>query len=127
MSGLANAIAKPFKDAYNKAKEWLNKIPGLGGGMPSISVPKVNIPFFHDGGIFKSGRGGEGPAMLRDGEGVFTPGQMAALGQGLGGRGGRTQRIELVVSGSANSWLVEAIRHNVTVRGGGDVQVAFGR
>ncbi len=45
-------------------------------------------PRMHTGGI----AGGEVPAVLQAGEGVFTPGQMAALGAGMGGsqQGGDT-------------------------------------
>lgn len=44
-------------------------------GMPDIP----NIPKFHSGGIFQT-TGSEGLALLRNGEGVFTPEQMRALG-----------------------------------------------
>lgn len=53
-------------------------IPGWEGstlGMPDIPP----IPSFHTGGIFQT-TGSEGLALLRNGEGVFTPDQMRALG-----------------------------------------------
>lgn len=53
-------------------------IPGWEGstlGMPDIP----RIPSFHTGGIFQA-TGSEGLALLRNGEGVFTPEQMRALG-----------------------------------------------
>jgi hypothetical protein len=48
-------------------------------GLPSIDIGFPKMPVLHTGGIFDSGHG-EGPALLRDGEGVFTPAQMRALG-----------------------------------------------
>jgi phage-related minor tail protein len=50
------------------------------GGMRSVNPALFNsAPRFHTGGLV----GGEVPAVLLKGEGVFTPGQMRALGAGL--------------------------------------------
>lgn len=50
-----------------------------------LNIPK--IPTLHTGGIFTASGTGEGLAWLKDGEGVFTPQQMQALGAGTGGGG----------------------------------------
>jgi hypothetical protein len=42
------------------------------------------IPKFHGGGVFDTGQR-EGLALLRQGEGVFTPDQMRAMGPGSAG------------------------------------------
>lgn len=85
--GLASILTAPYRAAFNAVAGFWNKtvgklsfkapkwIPGIGG--KGWDVP--DIPTLHTGGIFDSGRG-EGLARLADGEGVFTPDQMAALG-----------------------------------------------
>lgn len=86
---LADTISSPFKGAFNAIAELWNATVGkLSFKVPSW-VPKFggkgwdvpDIPTLHSGGIFNSGRG-EGLALLKDGEGVFTPPQMAAMGGG---------------------------------------------
>ena len=59
---------------------WRN-IPFTSGNFPWHLPP---IPKFHEGGIFNTGQR-EGLALLRQGEGVFTPEQMRAMGPGSGG------------------------------------------
>lgn len=53
-------------------------IPGPGPDFPSINLPDDPIPHLHSGGEFRTSRG-EGLAMLRDKEVVFTPEQMEKL------------------------------------------------
>lgn len=144
LSGLVETIVGPFRTAFNQAKEIWNKITGLGSGGPGKalggSVGKRSsggrslvqsrggrgLRSFHSGGIFRTNSPRrEGPALLQDGEGVFTRSQMAAIGRGISGGGGRATAVEVHFTG--NGGMVEAIRHEAVIRGGGDVQVAFGR
>lgn len=58
---------------------------GGGGASASGGAGASDVPGFHEGGIFNSGKG-EGLALLRDGEMVLTPDQTKMLRQGGGGR-----------------------------------------
>ncbi len=89
ISGLASAISNPFTTAFGWVKSaWNNTVGGFGFSIPSwvpgVGGDSFHIPTMHTGGIFGSGQG-EGLALLKDGEGVFTQDQMKALG-GLGNR-----------------------------------------
>lgn len=92
VAGLWDGITSGFKAAINGViRMWNNfkiefegyDIPGPGPNIPGFRIDTPNLPLLHGGGIFDSGRG-EGPALLKDGEGVFTPEQMAAMGSGSG-------------------------------------------
>lgn len=93
-----NAVARIWNSTVGAIEftvpDW---VPGLGGSrfsVPDLGYAVVSTgaqsganrktgrgPTLHGGGIFHaSGSGSEGPAVLKDGEGVFTPGQMQALG-----------------------------------------------
>ena len=84
---IASAVGSAVRGAINGVIRLLNNaIPNsLGWGPMSIDLPDNPIPTLHSGGVFNSGRG-EGLALLRDGEGVFTPEQMRALGVAGGSR-----------------------------------------
>ena len=87
--GLWKGIWAPVKgflnlmiDGINYLISGLNKlsiqvpdwVPGIGGQNWGINIGK--IPKFHDGGVFRAlTPGGEGLALLRDGEQVLTPEQ----------------------------------------------------
>jgi hypothetical protein len=81
---ITNIIVAPFKAAFNAiASLWNNTIGKLHFSLPgwlpmiggrSFDMPK--IPTLHRGGVFNSGMG-EGLALLRDGEVVLTPEQVA--------------------------------------------------
>ncbi len=100
---LVSAITAPFRAAFDfVARMWNDTIGKVHFSVPSW-VPLVGgdgwgfpqMPTFHSGGVFDSRSSrGEGFAFLRDGEGVFTPEQMRALGSmafaGGGNRGGTT-------------------------------------
>ncbi|MEQ1660340.1 MAG: hypothetical protein ABL896_16350, partial [Hylemonella sp.] len=70
---------------------------GVVGGRPTFSRP-VNAavfngaPRFHGGGI----TGDEVPIIAKRGEGVFTPGQMRALGAGMGGGATIVQNVKVI-------------------------------
>lgn len=86
VSTLASAITSPFSSAFDSIKSlWNRTVGGFSFSVPSW-IPGVggkgfSIPKMHTGGIFDS-PGGEGLALLKRGEGVFTPDQMRALGTG---------------------------------------------
>lgn len=111
--GLPGAIADAFSGVGDSIvagikSVWNNTVGGFGFTVPSW-VPGVggrgfHIPELHGGGIFSSGRG-EGLALLRDGEGVFTPDQMAAMGRGGG------VSVTVIVNGSAFDGGREIERH----------------
>lgn len=78
-----------WEDAVLRNRENLARQNANAGNPLPYGQAAANIaagkPQFHDGGIYRSPGGtNEGLAMLKDGEGVFTPGQMAALGGGGG-------------------------------------------
>lgn len=85
LGGLADAMSAPFRAGAQAIRDvWNSTIGGKGVTIPDIpGLPgrgrTFTIPTLHTGGIFDSGQG-EGLAVLKDGEGVFTRGQMAALG-----------------------------------------------
>jgi len=113
MSGVASALWGPFRNGLNEIIRLYNdfKIPGFGVGpfkTPEINTP--NVPYLHSGGIFDA-KGGEGLAMLKSGEGVFTPDQMGALGAGAVG-GGTTKLTVIVQSGEviSEAGFVEMVR-----------------
>jgi hypothetical protein len=95
-SPIANAFGTVLNfliDAWNGLDFKLPSFSGLNIGgvqlVPSwegstLGMPDIpRIPAFHEGGIFQA-NGSEGLALLRSGEGVFTPEQMRALGGGGG-------------------------------------------
>lgn len=82
-------ITAIFQGAWNRFADWWD---GLHLSLPSITLPEFlgggsfggwtwdppPAPRFHGGGIYRAPTpGGEGLAMLRDGEQVLTPGQAA--------------------------------------------------
>lgn len=82
-AGITAAIVDPFKSAWNWVANKLNafKIPSLKiAGVtitPSVD-PIPHVPTFHSGGTFHAASaGGEGLALLKDGERVLAPGQRA--------------------------------------------------
>ena len=130
VASIADPIVKPFRDAFNAIKRlWNETIGGRGFNVPkwvpTIGGKGFRIPKMHTGGIFgaPSGRS-EGLALLRDGEGVFTRDQMAALGSGAGSGAASQVVIEL---GAGDDELLRWLRRQVRVRGGGDVQTALGQ
>lgn len=127
-SSLARIIKAPFTSAFNAIKRaWNNTIGGFRLSIPGVfGFGGVNftIPRMHTGGIFNPvGGGREGLALLERGEGVFRPDQMAALGAAVAAPTGPA---ELLLSVDGETMFIRWIQHLVRVRGGGDVQVAFG-
>ena len=95
MSGLAQGIGDVFKGALNIViaylNFWVDRVNDIVRGInlinPFEDVPSLpRISRLHSGGVFHSGSGGgEGLALLRDGERVTAPGQ--------GGSGGGEWRV----------------------------------
>lgn len=86
VAGFIMKIARGIKDLVNRyIIDPIRNVEIKWGGFHGIGKfdikPFSFIPRLHEGGVFNSGRG-EGLALLRDGEGVFTPAQMNALGAG---------------------------------------------
>lgn len=86
---VATVLTSPFRSAFNGiARLWNNtvgklhfKIPGWVPGIGGKGFDVPDIPTLHTGGLVPGS--GDVLAMLRAGEGVFTPGQMRALGAGV--------------------------------------------
>lgn len=68
------------------------------GGLAGVDAPTFvrSLPKYHTGGI----AGDEVPAILKRGEGVFTEGQMKAIGSGLGG--GSTTNVYVTNNANGN-------------------------
>lgn len=121
-SNVVDAIVSPFRAAFNMvARAWNATIgrlswtvpswvPGIGGH--GFSAPR--LPTFHTGGVVSGAFGREVVAVLQAGE------RVVATGAGGGG-----QVVTLQFAGDRA--IVELVKRLVTVHGGGDVQVAFGR
>jgi hypothetical protein len=101
MSGAAEAISAPFKSAFNGvAKLWNStvgklsfKVPGWVPGIGGKGFDVPDIPVLHTGGRFRAPTpGGEGLALLRDGEEVVTPEQVAAA-RASRARGSRVEEL----------------------------------
>lgn len=128
---LAGIIVAPFKRAFDEVKGLFDSTVGkLQSFSPGNIVSKISdsIPFFHGGGVFRApfGSGGEGPAILQDGESIFTRDQTRALGRGIGTGGGTAGVTVMVNANGAHPALTEWLRDTVEIEGGGNVQVAFG-
>lgn len=131
LSSLADKIKAPFMAGFDAIKSlWNSTVGGFGFEVPDwIPIPGVSgrgfsIPYMHGGGIFRAARGGEGLAMLRDDEGVFTPEQMQVLGSALAAPAAPTT-VTLDVTGTDRE-MARLIRRMVKDTGGGNVQLAFG-
>jgi hypothetical protein len=75
-----DSLAGPIRSAFQAIKDaWNNTVGGKGISIPGfLGFDGINltIPRLHSGGVFQSGSpGGEGLALLRDGEMVLTPEQ----------------------------------------------------
>lgn len=85
--GFWGVLKEGFRAALNWIiGKWNDFKLTLGGGsilgvnIPSVTLNTPNIPTLHDGGVFRAPtRGGEGLALLRDGERVLTPEQDARV------------------------------------------------
>ncbi len=94
--GFVGDIAGKIKDLINQfILDPVRNVEIKWGGFHGIGAFDIHpfgfIPRLHSGGVYDGGRGSqrEGLAMLQNGEGIFTPSQMRALGVGAGGiRGG---------------------------------------
>lgn len=85
------------RNVFDKIRNYTVKIDPPGPGVLYEGKPFGSFPRLHTGGMFTAPPGqSEGLALLKDGEGVFTPDQIKALGAGLGrGSGGQTVVINI--------------------------------
>lgn len=83
-TAIADAISDGFKAAWNTVAGHINDIIPNDISFPigpSLDLPDNPLPKFHSGGVYHAPTpGGEGLAILRDGETVLTPGQRSAGG-----------------------------------------------
>ena len=97
-TNIADAITSPFEAAFNGIKTlWNNTLGGFSVTVPDwvkytgvgalIAGKTFSIPEFATGGVFNTGGGGSGLAVLHDNEMILNPQQQKALfsGNGLGG------------------------------------------
>jgi phage-related protein len=103
LKGLGDALAKPFKSAWNAIAGWWNdnvgnlsfSIPGWVPGIGGNGFDMPNLPKFHTGGVMPGLSTQEGLAVLRGGEVVFTEDQMKALSAyGFGSSSGPAVHVE---------------------------------
>lgn len=128
---LGNAISSPFKAAFRGVKNLWNKLVGgfsfsIPDWVPGLGGKGFSIPKMHTGGIFEAGGGRtEGLALLKSGEGVFTPDQMAALGAGQAAAPASPGRVVLEVAPGSDELFERWLKNLIRVRGG-DVQTVLG-
>lgn len=95
---IKNALLAPFKSAFRaiaglwnatigklsfKIPSWVPKIGGKGFSFPKIDEGQFDK--FHQGGVYRApSAGGEGLALLKDGERVLSPQQTRAYDAGMG-------------------------------------------
>ncbi len=133
----SDEVVKFFKwaaDAVERFIDTVKRIPsristdisvtGLSNIGRSIS-PRNIIRRFHTGGVFRTG-GSEGMALLQDGEGVFTPDQMQALGAAASTTSAPASSVVVIDADNLDRALLEWLRRSVRIEGGGDVQLALG-
>ncbi len=89
---MANTVQA--REAIRGVDQALRAIPRLTRAQIEVAVTKkggIPIPgggkFMHSGGIVDGPAGADVPITAQAGEGLFTKGQMAAIGAGLAGRG----------------------------------------
>lgn len=114
---IASGIRRAVNGVLASVEGWINA--GLNAADaaagPFINFGAIHLPRFHSGGIYRSPNG-EGLAILRDREGVFTPEQMAAMGGT-----GDTYVIHVHGSVMAEQDLVYAVRDGLArINGRGD-------
>lgn len=80
LKGAFTGLADAFRLAWNGVARFINGVAdfkiGLPGPIPDVHVNFPDLPTFHTGGVFRAPTaGGEGLALLRDGERVIPAGQ----------------------------------------------------
>lgn len=130
LSGLWDGLRSGFRSAVNYVIGAWNRLSfSIGGGsilgkkIPSVTLSTPDIPYLASGGITN------GPTLAMIGEGreqeVVSPlSKLGAVAAAAGVGGGVTVVID---ASGLDRGLAEWLRHAVRVRGGGNVQVAFGR
>ena len=121
-SGVAGAIAAPWRTAFNGIRSaWNSTVGGKGfsipGWVPELGGKDFRIPYFHTGGIVSGAMGSETLAVLRAGERV-------TAGRGSGGGLTLVFRSDGTTAGRA---ILEIVRKAVQVEFGGNAEAAFAR
>lgn len=120
LSTVSDAITAPFRIGFSAIKDiWNNTVGGKGFSVPSwvpgVGGKEFRIPKLHSGGVFRSNMlGGEGLALLRDGERVLTP------NQALTGGGSDVVQVTVMLDGQV---ILDGMRRAVKRAGG--LAVAF--
>jgi hypothetical protein len=118
LSGLADAVAAPFRAAGDAIKRaWNASVGGKGftvpEWVPGIGGKKFSIPKLHSGGVFNLRGANEGLAMLKDGETVRTRQQEVELQQRIAGRTSGATVIHVHFHGpvarDSERWVVEQV------------------
>lgn len=118
LSGLAEAVAAPFRAAGDAIKRaWNASVGGKGFSVPDwvpvIGGKTFNIPKLHSGGVFNLRGANEGLALLKDGETVRTRQQEVELQQRIAGRTSGATVIHVHFHGpvarDSERWVVEQV------------------
>ena len=132
-SSIGSGIKRAFRSAFQSVVYYWNRYVGGKGfsfpsWIPGVGGKSFKIPKFHDGGVFKAGAGsgGEGLALLRNGEGIFTPEQMRALGAMQSVQPTKTDTTVVISADGVDRALLEWLRRAVRVEGGNVQQVLGG-
>lgn len=121
--GLFDGVREAFRSAinwiidhWNSFRFTIGPVRTVFGQVGPWHLDTPDIPRLHTGGIFRSPTpGGEGLALLRDGERVLPPGQSTPV-------------VRLEVTGDGSRFadaLVEVLARAIRIRGG-DVQLVLG-
>ncbi|WP_010174896.1 hypothetical protein [Bacillus coahuilensis] len=113
MIEMANTLIGKLNQINIKVPNW---IPGIGGKQFGFNLP--TIPRLHTGGVFNAATsGGEGIALLKDGEMVLDP--MQSRKQLQNQSNSRPQIIKFVLDGRELAEIVgESMQDEIILRGG---------
>ncbi len=131
ISGIADTITGPFSKAFSSIRSlWNSTVGGFGFSVPSwvpiVGNKSFSIPKMHSGGIFApEGYAPEGLAMLKRGEGVFTPDQMRAIGTTRTAPAPEVRNVVELHANGLDRALLEWLRGTVRAKGG-NVQLVLG-
>jgi hypothetical protein len=139
LSGMWSGLKSGFRDAVNWIiGRWNNLSFTIGGGsflgmtLPSATLGTPNIPYLASGGTSASGwavAGEHGRELIRmpQGSTVIPHGTSEQMLTGGGGGGHITLGFDFNSGNRLMDAINEGIRNYVKTRGGGNVQLAYGR